>query len=95
MDLQFEDGSPRKYAPLHSFLTDSLSSSPTSSIPQEIEKGNVEYKLYVTSARIAKRTSQLKWRLAEGHGEALYELGVSDGLYEFSNKNRWTISRND
>jgi GTPase len=77
MDLQFEIGSSRSYD--QSFLSESLSSSPEKdTIPQEVETGNVEYKRNLTSARIEKRTSQLKWRLAEGAGEALYELGVGD-----------------
>lgn len=48
---------------------------------QEIEEGNVEFKLKLVDPspeRLEHLTSQLKWRLAEGQGEALYELGVED-----------------
>lgn len=48
---------------------------------REIEEGNIEYKLKLvdpTPERLEHLTSQLKWRLTEGQGEALYELGVED-----------------
>ena len=48
---------------------------------REIEEGNVEYKLKLldpTPARLEQLVTQLKWRLAEGGGEALYEIGVED-----------------
>ncbi|VDB82672.1 unnamed protein product [Peniophora sp. CBMAI 1063] len=47
----------------------------------EIEEGNVEYKLHLlhpSSARFNRLVTQLKWRLLEGGGCALYELGVAD-----------------
>ncbi|KAJ3169110.1 GTP binding protein [Geranomyces variabilis] len=50
-------------------------------MPPEIEQGNVEYKLQLVNTppeRIEHLISQLKWRLAEGYGEAMYEIGVSD-----------------
>lgn len=50
-------------------------------LSKEVEEGNVEYKLKLvdpTPERLEHLTSQLKWRLAEGQGEALYELGVED-----------------
>ncbi|KDQ10707.1 hypothetical protein BOTBODRAFT_177988 [Botryobasidium botryosum FD-172 SS1] len=54
------------------------------SIPRltpEVEEGNVEYKLKLinpTPERFTKLVTQLKWRLLEGGGQALYEIGVSD-----------------
>jgi GTPase len=48
---------------------------------QEVEEGNVEYKLKLidpTPERFQQLVSQLKWRLTEGQGEALYEIGVED-----------------
>eukprot|EP00029_Vermamoeba_vermiformis_P003650 TRINITY_DN1418_c0_g1_i1.p1 TRINITY_DN1418_c0_g1~~TRINITY_DN1418_c0_g1_i1.p1 ORF type:complete len:688 (-),score=173.48 TRINITY_DN1418_c0_g1_i1:161-2224(-) len=48
---------------------------------QEVEEGNVEYKLKLvdpTPERFEGLVSQLKWRLGEGQGEALYEIGVED-----------------
>lgn len=50
-------------------------------LPREIESGPVEYKRSLVSPsleRLNHLTSQLKWRLREGHGEALYEIGVED-----------------
>ncbi|KAI9330293.1 P-loop containing nucleoside triphosphate hydrolase protein, partial [Obelidium mucronatum] len=50
-------------------------------LPQEVEVGNVEYKLKLINPppeRLQHLVTQLKWRLAEGHGEAIYEIGVSD-----------------
>jgi GTP-binding protein 1 len=50
-------------------------------LPQEVEEGNVEYKLKLVSPtpeRFAQLVSQMKWRLTEGMGEAVYEIGVSD-----------------
>lgn len=48
---------------------------------QEPEEGNVEYKLKLvqpTPERLQHLTTQLKWRLAEGVNEAIYEVGVHD-----------------
>jgi len=48
---------------------------------QEIEEGNIEFKLKLVDPspeRIQHLTSQLKWRLLEGQGEAFYEIGVED-----------------
>ncbi|TPX70436.1 hypothetical protein SpCBS45565_g01818 [Spizellomyces sp. 'palustris'] len=50
-------------------------------LPPEVEEGNVEYKLQLINpppARLEHLITQLKWRLAEGYGEAMYEIGVSD-----------------
>ncbi|KAJ3114458.1 GTP-binding protein 1 [Phlyctochytrium bullatum] len=50
-------------------------------LPEEIEEGNVEYKLKLVDPppeRIEHLITQMKWRLAEGSGEAMYEIGVSD-----------------
>lgn len=43
--------------------------------------GNIEYKLKLinpTPERMVHLATQMKWRLAEGEGEALYEIGVAD-----------------
>ncbi|TDL20249.1 hypothetical protein BD410DRAFT_841371 [Rickenella mellea] len=56
------------------------STSPPKLVP-EVEQGNVEYKLKLispTPERFARLVTQLKWRLLEGGGQALYELGVAD-----------------
>ena len=47
----------------------------------ENDEGNVEYKQHLiepTSERFEQLVSQMKYRIEEGGGEALYELGVSD-----------------
>lgn len=51
------------------------------SLPPEVEVGNVEYKLKLvdpTPSRIEHLVTQMKWRLKEGEGEAIYEIGVED-----------------
>lgn len=50
-------------------------------LPPEPQQGNVEYKLKLinpTKQRFEHLVTQMKWRLREGHGEAIYEIGVSD-----------------
>ncbi|KAI9137951.1 P-loop containing nucleoside triphosphate hydrolase protein [Paraphysoderma sedebokerense] len=50
-------------------------------LPPEVEEGNIEYKLKLLNPspeRFEHLVSQLKWRLSEGRGEALYEIGISD-----------------
>ncbi|KAI0258549.1 hypothetical protein BC834DRAFT_911036 [Gloeopeniophorella convolvens] len=47
----------------------------------EVEEGNIEYKLHLINpspARFARLVTQMKWRLLEGGGQAIYELGVAD-----------------
>ncbi|KAK7582355.1 hypothetical protein V9T40_013800 [Parthenolecanium corni] len=50
-------------------------------LPPEPTLGNVEYKLKLinpTDIRFERLVSQMKWRLREGRGEAIYEIGVKD-----------------
>ncbi|KAI9250491.1 P-loop containing nucleoside triphosphate hydrolase protein [Phascolomyces articulosus] len=51
-------------------------------LPPEIDDaGNVEYKLKLVDPSIERLDhliTQMKWRLSEGDGEAMYELGVDD-----------------
>ncbi|XP_013391354.1 GTP-binding protein 2-like [Lingula anatina] len=50
-------------------------------LPPEIEEGNVEYKLKLVNPSVSRfehLVTQMKWRLAEGEGEAIYEIGVED-----------------
>lgn len=50
-------------------------------LPPEPQIGNIEYKLKLISPskqRFEHLVTQMKWRLREGHGEAIYEIGVSD-----------------
>lgn len=48
---------------------------------RKVEEGNVEYKLKLlnpTASRFEHLVTQMKWRLQEGQGEAIYEIGVAD-----------------
>lgn len=48
---------------------------------QEDDHGNREYKLKLVNPsvdRIEHLTTQMKFRLAEGNGEAFYEIGLED-----------------
>ncbi|MHA2298673.1 MAG: GTP-binding protein [Candidatus Hodarchaeales archaeon] len=52
-------------------------------LPKEKETGNIEYKLKISllgenQERKEKLKTQLLYRLNEGNGEAIYEIGVSD-----------------
>ncbi|EZA61167.1 hypothetical protein DMN91_004628 [Ooceraea biroi] len=50
-------------------------------LPPEPEQGNVEYKLKLinpSSQRFEHLVTQMKWRLREGQGEAIYRIGVED-----------------
>ena len=50
-------------------------------MPPEQERGNKEYKLKLvepTPLRLEHLITQMKWRLQEGLGEAVYEIGVQD-----------------
>ena len=60
-------------------------------LPPEIEEGNVEYKRKLTDIepfREEQLTTQMKWRINEGEGEAIYYIGVNDdgSIYGLSNK---------
>ena len=47
----------------------------------QVEVGNIEYKLKLlnpTPSRFEHLVTQMKWRLQEGQGEAIYEIGVAD-----------------
>lgn len=58
--------------------------STNSYLPPEVEKGNIEYKLKLidpSPTRFEHLVSQMKWRLQEGLGEAIYEIGVADNGY--------------
>lgn len=49
--------------------------------PEPDKRGNLEYKLRilpVSATRFSRLVTQLKWRLAEGGGLAVYEIGVLD-----------------
>ncbi|XP_064477141.1 GTP-binding protein 2-like isoform X2 [Ornithodoros turicata] len=51
-------------------------------LPPEAAEGNIEYKLKLVSpsqSRLEHLVTQMKWRLREGQGEAIYKIGVEDG----------------
>jgi len=58
----------------------------------EIEEGNIEYKRYldISNNRIEENISQMKWRVKEGKGEAVYYLGIEDNgsFYNWSIKEK-------
>ncbi|CAH8557079.1 unnamed protein product [Heterobilharzia americana] len=50
-------------------------------LPPEVEEGNIEYKRKLvdpTPNRFEQLVTQMKWRLNEGGGKAIYKLGVDD-----------------
>ncbi|XP_069930178.1 GTP-binding protein 2 isoform X3 [Oryctolagus cuniculus] len=51
------------------------------SVPGQAEDGNIEYKLKLVNPsqyRFEHLVTQMKWRLQEGRGEAVYQIGVED-----------------
>ncbi len=57
------------------------SSSSLPDLPKEQESGPIEYKLLVkplNEQRLERLASQMQYRLNEGNGEAIYEIGVED-----------------
>jgi len=47
----------------------------------EVEEGNIEYKrhiLHPSNEKLERLTSQMRWRLNEGNGEAIYIVGIED-----------------
>ncbi|XP_022258408.1 GTP-binding protein 2-like isoform X2 [Limulus polyphemus] len=69
--------------PSNQDLESPLASDPIpDSLPPEAAEGNVEYKLKLinpSQSRLEHLVTQMKWRLREGQGEAIYEIGVDDG----------------
>lgn len=60
--------------------------------PEE-EEGNIEYKRYISNLkkkRFFQLLSQMKWRLSEGEGKAIYYIGVNDdgSFYNLTNEKR-------
>ncbi|CEG82288.1 Putative Gtp binding protein 2 [Rhizopus microsporus] len=49
--------------------------------PEADSEGNIEYKLKLVNPsveRLEHLVTQMKWRLAEGNGVAIYEIGIDD-----------------
>ena len=58
-----------------------LTDEPAPNLPPENDYGDTEYKLKLcnmTMFKLDKRTTQMRFRLVEGHGTAFYEIGVHD-----------------
>jgi len=54
---------------------------PTHLPPENDTEGNIEYKSTLvnpSASRLQHLSTQMKWRLQEGGGQALYEIGVGD-----------------
>ncbi|GAM26974.1 hypothetical protein SAMD00019534_101490 [Acytostelium subglobosum LB1] len=67
--------------PSNASTATSTTTPPISNLAPEVEFGNIEYKFKLvnpTDERLEHLVSQLKWRLGEGMGEAIYEIGVED-----------------
>lgn len=75
----FDPGSCSDCPNSQEFALDNMNNQ--TSLPPEPQLGNVEYKLKIvnpTKQRFEHLVTQLKWRLREGNGEAIYEIGVED-----------------
>ncbi len=79
-----EDQGISEMGPSQDYLSARLANS-RSDMPDVLEpepqEGKIEYKLKLVNlspSRFNHLVTQMKWRLAEGEGEAVYELGVSD-----------------
>ena len=62
-------------------------------LPQELDDGNIEYKrclINIELHRIEEYITQMKWRLSEGDGEAIYYIGIEDdgSFYEWSENDK-------
>ncbi len=44
----------------------------------DLQSQALQASFFCSPERFEHLVTQLKWRLAEGHGEAMYEIGVSD-----------------
>ncbi|KAF2885616.1 hypothetical protein ILUMI_20558 [Ignelater luminosus] len=61
--------------------TQGISNINENCLPPEPQAGNIEYKLKIinpSKQRFEHLVTQMKWRLREGQGEAIYEIGVED-----------------
>ena len=74
-------------AEIFSSDSESLDKMMDNHLPPEPQFGNIEYKLKLISPskqRLDHLVTQLKWRLNEGNGEAIYEIGVTDSGKPFT-----------
>ncbi len=65
----------------HSYEAQLMTHACQHQVQPEVEEGNVEFKLKLvnpTESRMEHLVTQMKWRLREGHGEAIYQIGVED-----------------
>jgi len=76
-----DDGAATPEPRIRGDTEESLFGAPREQLPPENDEGPVEYKLKLLDPdpeRFDRLVSQLKFRLGEGLGEALYEVGVGD-----------------
>ena len=69
------------------------------SLTKEIEEGNIEYKRYLCNLepyKIERLISQMRWRIVEGEGEAIYYLGVNDNgtIFKMSDEQKEETLKN-
>lgn len=71
---------------------------------RENDEGNIEYKLKISDYKVSESTTQMRYRVNEGNGEARYFIGVSDGGtivgiskkdYDITYKNLKIMARNN
>ncbi|KAK9465524.1 hypothetical protein V1512DRAFT_265675 [Lipomyces arxii] len=70
-----------KEAPASLMSPFAYSAFESSIVPETDSHGAIEYKLHMINphhARLAQLTTQLQWRLTQGQGQAIYEIGVAD-----------------
>jgi len=83
-ELSTEAPAPIKSSPSHWERNGNIGSNGeigNENLPPEPQYGNVEYKLKLINPsrqRFEHLVTQMKWRLREGQGEAIYEIGVED-----------------
>ena len=74
-------GNPKFQALYEVFMTHCATAEQELNLHEELDDGNVEYKLKFdspTMARVEHLTTQMHFRLNEGHGLAFYQIGVLD-----------------
>lgn len=84
---------------MYNEITNDIQSMDFLDFEPEKDDGNIEYKWKLTNLskyRIEKLTTQMKYRLNEGSGEAIYEIGIDDnGFPKGLTKNEYQESINN
>ncbi|KAL3309240.1 hypothetical protein Ciccas_012213 [Cichlidogyrus casuarinus] len=81
-EYENESKSPKRLIRTHNSISlGNIADNMPEFLPPEVEEGNIEYKRKLvkpTPERFEHLVTQMKWRLTEGSGEAIYRLGVDD-----------------